>query len=51
MLQKLKEIICVIVGHKYTSLYPKEAQEGKSTKERAYCKRCRQRYHKHRYVK
>lgn len=49
MKQKLKELVCLIFGHKWESSFDPKIEETKTIDKRTYCKRCGIKYHIHEY--
>lgn len=49
-MQKLKELICFLFGHRWSSTFKPNDELSKPIKNRVYCKRCGVRYHKLFYI-
>lgn len=48
-MKKLKEIICVLFGHKWNNIFDPREELKRPINERTFCKRCGVKYHKHEY--
>jgi len=48
-MQKLKELICLLFGHKWSTDFKPNDELSKPIQDRVYCKRCGIYYHKNFY--
>lgn len=48
-LEKLKKIVCVLIGHNWVSEFDPQSEIKKPFHKRVYCKRCGYYYHSAKY--